>query len=156
MRGISHLLAVLIMIAIVVSVGIAVGLMSGALVQRLQPSGAAITIQSVRAQALTSDSKTILVEAVVNVNGPQSVSLTNAWLYWSTGSSATSASKSQMTPPPDKWFPPGTSMTVQIIFRIGSNPPSEYSPVRVVLEYKDTANNVYRVSGSGTLEPYNP
>lgn len=148
MKAVSDLLAVLVALAIVIGVGVAVALLSGALVQRMQPSGASLTLQSVRAQKL-STSGPVLIDIVATVTGTQSVRISSVSMY--TGS--TSMSCTVQAPSPGSYFSPGS--TIQISVQCNTNP-SDYSPIRVVVSFCDVANKCFQVSGSGVVEPYSP
>ena len=157
-KGMSNLIAALILLVIAIGVGVTVAFISSSMTQRLQPSGASLAIQSVRAQAVTQNKQKILVEVVAIVTGSQSIALTNAWLYWDSGGSVRTAAQSQMTPiGTSRYFQPGSTINVQIWFDLGGQPvPQDYAPIRVVIEYRDITGGIYKVSGSGTLEPYSP
>lgn len=153
-KAISNLLAALILLAIVVGVGVGVAMLSGAITQRLQPTGASLNIQSVRLQALRPDRQEILVEVVATVTGAQSVRIDRLEFYWYSGGVKT-ASTSPIEPSRSTFFTPGSTISIMARFRTTS-PPKEYDSVRVVVRFCDTAGACYRVSGSGVLEPYKP
>jgi hypothetical protein len=156
-RSISNLVAVLILLAIVVGVGVAIAMMSGALTQRLQPTSSSLNIQSVRVQALTSNKQYIVAEIAATVTGAQGIRINNIWLYWESGGNLMSVARYSQQPSSAVYFTPGTTITIQGWFNLGSLPkPADYAPVRVVIQYCDVTGSCSQISGSGTLEPYKP
>lgn len=157
MRSISNLMAVLILLSIVVGVGIGVALLTGAMTQRLQPTGSGLNIQNIRVQALTSNRRYILVEVVATVTGAQSIRIRYVYIYWQRGNNIlTSRSTTPLKPSINQYFAPGATLTIIARFNNVYNPPGDYSPVRVIIEFCDTSGKCYMVSGSGVLEPYRP
>ena len=156
MKSISTLIAALVLLAIVIGVGVGVALLSGALTQRLQPTGASLNIQSVRVQALTGDKRYMLVEVTATVTGAQSVRIDRVGLYWES-SGLRYKEGDPWEPSKNKYFTPGSTINIIAKLDLGRDPkPKDYAPVRVVIKFCDTTGTCYRVSGSTVLEPYVP
>ena len=151
MRSVSNLVAALVLLAVVVGVGAAVAMLSGALTQRLQPAGAALSIQSVRAQALDERRSSVLVEIVATVTGAQSVRIEKVGLHWDSGYREVDP----WAPSKGRFFSPGS--TINIVARFDRlSGLEDYEPVRVVVVFCDTQRVCYRAAGSAVLEPYRP
>lgn len=149
-RAVSELLAVLVVLAIVVGVGIAVALLSSALVQRMNPSGVGLTIQSVRVYAISSDNRNVQADIVATVTGATSVTLTGVSIIPGTG---TEVGGQLLAPQPPGAFAPGSTIQIQAKFTL-SSALTPYTTVRVVVQFTDVAGKLYRVSGSALFEPY--
>lgn len=152
-RGISNLLAILILVSIVIGIAIAVSTMTTTYVQKIKPKGSTLSILSVKAYPVTEDRKYILVEITVSVTGTEDVQISSIGLYWEYSGRGTSAYVDPLKPEKNKWFPPGSMINILAYFTNLRNPPEEKAPLRVVVEYC-TKTGCHRTSASTILEPY--
>jgi len=142
-KGVSNLLALLIIIAIVVGTAIAVALMVSGMTQRLQPSGAAVTIQGLRLQDIRNNK--LMVDASIYVTGGETVRCDSIEVWWD-GVSKGSATINT------GWLQPGSITTIQAVISCSADPP-DYQFVRVVIRCWTNSGTEIRGSGSAKVEP---
>lgn len=151
-RGVSNLVATLIVIALTISVAFFTSLVVSNLMRQSEPKGSILTIQGVRAIPLRSDYSRMMIEVIATVHGTNAIRYDGASAYNPDGQLMTPCTLE--TPNTSLTYNPGQTFTVTITC---STTGGQWANRQVVVEvwYIDVATNRRQLArGTGTILPY--
>jgi len=152
-RAVSNLLGLLIVVGIVVAMGGATALLVGGIGQRLQPTGASVSIQSVKVQKIAGDNKQFMTEAVLYIGGSESVRINSIYIIYEYGGSPRWCWGSIRAPEMMKYFTPGATVAVvarhSCVYVL-----DDYQPVRVQVEVCTVSGQCIHAVASALVQPW--